>query len=474
MDSMLIRELQSYAEENYKIRVRVCRLWRGKRIHPERNDGLHCVLVDERGDAIHGIVSEANYSSVSGKLKQGEVYLISDFYVRDSQEDYKVVDNSIQAHFNGKTKFKLLHNSFPQIPQHRFYLLEYNQLQDRIDKTDLLTDLFGCVKSIMPIEEVNTRDGPESKCEITLQNLRREQIRVTLWGNSARKVDIETIESLPPPVLMVITSLKVRQYKEMPAPSNTSHTSIFINPEIPQAEPYKIEFSKATDTIKKLPPPCKQLTAAEVEKQDKTTVHQLNRLNPQKYKNQLVYCEAFISRFSTHDGWWYEACPQCYKQLTVKKNSDLRVCLDHSMQIPLPCYRMHATIEDPNSEATIKLKGKPAEQLFGITCRELIDRYPYAPQETLPQEILQTTGQIHIFQIQISEANDFIVKGVFPSTKNQPSASTPAHPLYDRKRSVDKGRRQLFATNPDKKPRREGSTESATSSTDTRNKEKRD
>ncbi|XP_062009997.1 uncharacterized protein LOC133726468 isoform X1 [Rosa rugosa] len=225
MDSMLIRELQSYADEDYKIRVCVCRLWQGKRINPEQNDGLHCVLVDERGDAIHGITSEANYSSVSGKLKQGEIYLISDFYVQDSQDDYKVMDNSIQAHFNGKTKFKLLHNSFPQIPQHRFYLLDYNQLKNRIDKTKLLT--------------------------------------------------------------------------EMPAPSNTSHTCIFINPEIPQAEPYKID------------------------------------------------------------------------------------------------YRIHATIEDPNSEATVKLRGKAAEQLFGITCKELIDKYPYAPQETLPQEILQTRADPH-------------------------------------------------------------------------------
>ncbi|PRQ20656.1 hypothetical protein RchiOBHm_Chr7g0230521 [Rosa chinensis] len=70
---------------------------------------------------------------------------------------------------------------------------------------------------------------------------------------------------------MVITSLKVKKYKEMPAPSNTSHTCIFINPETPQAEPFKIEFSKAIDNIKKLPTPCKQLTAAEVEKKDKTS-----------------------------------------------------------------------------------------------------------------------------------------------------------------------------------------------------------
>ncbi|PRQ28613.1 putative nucleic acid-binding protein [Rosa chinensis] len=107
-------------------------------------------------------------------------------------------------------------------------------------------------------------------------------------------------------------------------------------------------------------------------------------------QNQLVYCKASIRTFSTHEGWWYEACPQCYKQLTVKKNSDLRICQEHGMQIPLPCYRLHVTIEDPNSEATVKLRGKPAEQLFGITCKELLNKCPYAPQETLPPEILQT------------------------------------------------------------------------------------
>ena len=47
MEYVLIHELQPY-EDDYKIRVRVCRIWRGKRIKLERNDGLHCVLVDEK------------------------------------------------------------------------------------------------------------------------------------------------------------------------------------------------------------------------------------------------------------------------------------------------------------------------------------------------------------------------------------------------------------------------------------------
>lgn len=117
MEYVLIHELQPY-EVDYKIRVHICRLWRGKRIKQERNDDLHCVLVDEKNDAIHGIISEIDYSFVHGKIKQGEVYSISNFFVRISQHDYKVVDSSVQLHFNARITFVPLQNSLPKIPEH--------------------------------------------------------------------------------------------------------------------------------------------------------------------------------------------------------------------------------------------------------------------------------------------------------------------------------------------------------------------
>jgi hypothetical protein len=92
-----------------------------------------------QNDAIHGIVSEIDYHIVHGKLKQGEVYSISNFFVRTSQRDYKVVDSSIQLHFNARTTFVPLQNSLPKIPEDRFHLLDYNQLQNRINDHTLLT-----------------------------------------------------------------------------------------------------------------------------------------------------------------------------------------------------------------------------------------------------------------------------------------------------------------------------------------------
>ncbi|KAM5575167.1 hypothetical protein ABKV19_014224 [Rosa sericea] len=37
---------------------------------------------------------------------------------------------------------------------------------------------------------------------------------------------------------------------------------------------------------------------------------------------RMVYCRASICRFATHDGWWYEACPHCGRQLKLKENSE--------------------------------------------------------------------------------------------------------------------------------------------------------
>ncbi|PRQ56682.1 hypothetical protein RchiOBHm_Chr1g0339991 [Rosa chinensis] len=46
--------------------------------------------------------------------------------------------------------------------------------------------------------------------------------------------------------------------------------------------------------------------------------------------------QALISRFVTHNGRWYQACPHCFRQLKQKKNNDLLICLEHNMQVPLP------------------------------------------------------------------------------------------------------------------------------------------
>ena len=105
--------------------------------------------------------------------------------------------------------------------------------------------------------------------------------------------------------------------------------------------------------------------------------------------------------------------------------------------------------------------GKPTEQLFGTSCKDLLSKHPYITQDMIPEEIHQTKGQIHIFQIKINEANNFIIKGIFQDMESlaqqigdEPIPSTPALIFHDRKRALDKTRRELFRTDSDKRARR--------------------
>lgn len=42
---------------------------------------------------------------------------------------------------------------------------------------------------------------------------RREDVRITFWGDSAREFDVEAVQKRPPPVLAVFTSLQITEFQ---------------------------------------------------------------------------------------------------------------------------------------------------------------------------------------------------------------------------------------------------------------------
>ncbi|KAM5578733.1 hypothetical protein ABKV19_008843 [Rosa sericea] len=114
----------------------------------------------------------------------------------------------------------------------------------------------------------------------------------------------------------------------------------------------------------------------------------------------MVYCSTSIRRFATHNGWWYRACPSCYKQLKEKENSNEFVCVQHGIQTALPCYRVYMTIDDADNQATVMLMGRQAEQFFGSSCQDLVNKRSYPTEKTLPEEIAKTIGQNQPFSNQ--------------------------------------------------------------------------
>ncbi|PRQ45436.1 putative replication protein A, OB [Rosa chinensis] len=330
-----------------------------------------------------------------------------------------------------------------------------------------MQDVYGCIKSLIPEHQVTVRHTGklESKCEIFVENLRREDIRITFWGDIARKFDMERVKQLSPPVLAVFTGLRLTKFQERVTAATTCHTCIIINPDIPIANEYKAEFSKAGDKVKVLPLPFKRPTVEEMKDKTTKSVFELNTLDPNIYMNKTVYCTASILRFPVHNGWWYRGCSKCFKQLKQRENSGELICPKHDVQIAVPCCKVYVTIRDDNNQATLILMGRQAEQLFGINCQDLVNKRLYPTEQTLPEEIKKTTDETYLFEITVNEYSELMVRNIFPSKQSfasmveqTPTTVPPERLSTERKRNIEASGKALCIVEPEKKAKNEKET----------------
>ncbi|XP_068306657.1 uncharacterized protein [Pyrus communis] len=242
-------------------------------------------------DAIQASAKEIDYEYVAPKIKADHVYEITRFYTSRCKTSYKIVPHDAQVCFNTKTNFEELPGVHPNIPSHRFYLLDYSQLSSRMDQVDILTDVLGRITAVKPLEDrMISNERTEKICEVKLQNIRKEDVNLTLWGDTAKTFDFEALEHLPPPVLGVFTSLKVRQFRGNIVLNSSISTMIFINPDIPEATPYKAIFVGLAHSVKMLSTSARQLMGPEhLENAEKMYVQDLNILDPDLYKVNKLF-----------------------------------------------------------------------------------------------------------------------------------------------------------------------------------------
>ena len=63
-----------------------------------------------------------------------------------------------------------------------------------------------------------------------------------------------------------------------------------------------------------------------------------------------------------------------------------------------------------SDRTTVMLIGKPGEDLFGISCEELVIQKNHTYQTILPPEILKIKGQTRVLQLKIGFKDDLIIK----------------------------------------------------------------
>lgn len=82
-------------------------------------------------------------------------------------------------------------------------------------------------------------------------------------------------------------------------------------------------------------------------------------------------------------------------------------------------FKVGLVLEDASDQTNAIIIGKPAEELFKISCRELVVEKGFADQQDFPEAILRVKGQCKVFQFRfgIMKSNfnksDLLIQGVF-------------------------------------------------------------
>ncbi|RXH82723.1 hypothetical protein DVH24_003221 [Malus domestica] len=356
----------------------------------------------EKTKAMIVVLRSSNYKehSFSLKIEPGGSYEITNFRTTRMKGQYNVVPHETQLIFNGKTNFKKLSkcvSTYSSTP-------DYNTLYPHLNKVDILTgnniiyrlktlkfifaklffttclylpfkleDVIGHLTAIQHLEPKQINQRVAYKCDIHIQNVRRQQLTVTLWGDVAEEFCSSSVQALPLPIVVIFTSLKVKLYLDKIVMNSTDCSLLLFDPNIPEVNAYKSVFANCNEPVKILAPFSRQVNEAEILRTTKMfTIDEVAFLDLDLHKNDTFFCKVCVKCFDTRYQWWYSAYANCVKQMHKDLTTGQLICQKHPNQIPTPWYKVNLVLEHHTNEINALIIGKSGEKLFGVPCKDLV------------------------------------------------------------------------------------------------------
>ncbi|XP_073264393.1 uncharacterized protein [Populus alba] len=264
-----------------------------------------------------------------------------------------------------------------------------------------------------------------------LENIRGEELRITLWGDSARDFDGLALHNLPSPVIIAFAGFRVTKFKGKPNLNSTAASLWYFNPDIPECLAYKHFFAQLPVEIQQLPSSSNVVLSIEEQiKENRRTIHEILCMNPYEHKHLRFTCQASIVDFDFPNSWWYPSCPKCNKKLSGGENN--YTCMDHDAitSLPVPWFRLECIVTDGEDVTNFLLFGKTAENFFRSSAHHYVYDKKIIDPSVLPPAMAAKLNKSMIFQLRfgtfrsITNRCEVIITNIFDDSINK-----SIHPL---------------------------------------------
>ncbi|KAK7823504.1 hypothetical protein CFP56_035409 [Quercus suber] len=171
MSYNLIKQL-SDKNENWKVRVRLSRMWEAVNRKNLELINLDIVLIDEQDDTIHTTIQKNNVKKFQAQLREGQLYSLSNFRVNTYKEkdSYRPISKEKKINFLRTTVIEELKEAEVTISQHKFEFVDYQTIVDRFNNSKQLTDIIGKIVGVGPLENVHVQGSTVPMRNIDIMN----------------------------------------------------------------------------------------------------------------------------------------------------------------------------------------------------------------------------------------------------------------------------------------------------------------
>ncbi|KAK1359342.1 hypothetical protein POM88_043816 [Heracleum sosnowskyi] len=294
-----IKNLKS-SSYDWKIRVRLQAVWKGLNRETKEIYGLNMIFTDDSNARVHAFASKKFCENLLDKLIEGQIYILSNFKVKDflGDEIYRPVRNKIHIFFTPHTKLEKDESNGLEIEDYAFDFYYMGEIEKLADDNRFLTDMVGKVENIQDgiTTTKNNNETTRMKFEITDG---RYRVKVTLFEEFGIRVEEQFKKLDPNDIFVIIASARVGRYDGAPNLTNYPATRVYVNP---------IHYSvKDLKTRKRFVGKMHAYGGRREKKFNSQTNQQLK----QEFLKKQVECQVIVRKLEEKANWYYSKCTGC-------------------------------------------------------------------------------------------------------------------------------------------------------------------
>ncbi|XP_017221477.2 uncharacterized protein LOC108198224 [Daucus carota subsp. sativus] len=401
-----VQQLHSERTE-WTLRVRAQAVWKGINRQTQEFRGLNVIFIDDSNWRIHAFVSAKISVFFDDILKEGVIYTLSNFHVRDygTEEKKRAVRFGKHIYFANHTQLVPEVDNITNIAPYAFDLFLIADARTMLYDPRFLIDTVGKLED-KNIETVHSKED-EKKVHIRFRiSDGRSSINVTFFGDLAVQFEKSVKEIKDADIAVIISSAKVNEHEGTICLNNYPATRFYLN----------AKHHSVTKLFKRMSDPAYCVNTDEP-LLDHTppliSVEDIKKLT-KDFIEKKVRCQITVKKVDEKSNWYDNVCSTCGVEVTTVDGRYRCVLCSRNVPFPDKRFRIATLCNDTTGLIAIVFPDDEIQRIIGKNAFELEDEV--GDEKKFPTLLKNFEKKDYVITLTISERNVNKISNIYTAT----------------------------------------------------------